>query len=113
LAFWHLHLEISRGTFESSTAYETGEELLLIQWGVFSAAFFLMTLKKNRALQIVFGLLTITFFLLAGGVRDADAKKVGGYVGFLCGLAACYTGVAEIWEETYPGCTPPGLGKLQ
>lgn len=34
-------------------------------WGVFTLCMFLGTLKLNRALQVIFGSLTVLFFLLA------------------------------------------------
>ena len=39
-----------------------------VAWGIFTAYMFVGTLKLNRALQVVFGLLTLLFFLLA--IRD-------------------------------------------
>jgi len=72
-------------------------------WGVFTAYMFIGTLKLNRALQVVFGLLTILFFLLA--VRDftgnATWGTVAGYVGILTGVAALYTAAAQILNEAY------------
>ena len=37
----------------------------LAMWGIFTAVMFLGTFRLNRALQVVFGTLTILFFLLA------------------------------------------------
>ena len=48
----------------------TGENALacyLALWGFFTAAMFLGTFRLSRALQVVFGTLTILFFLLAIG----------------------------------------------
>ena len=64
---------------------------------------FIGTLKLNRALQVVFGLLTILFFLLAA--RDfgggATVGKIAGYEGILTGLSAVYAAMAQILNETY------------
>ena len=47
-------------------------------WGLFTAYMFIGTLKLNRALQVVFGLLTILFFLLA--IRDFGGGAVWGKI---------------------------------
>ena len=39
----------------------------LLMWGMFTAVMFIGTLRANRALQFVFGSLTILFILLALG----------------------------------------------
>lgn len=71
-------------------------------WGVFTAGLFFGTLRLNRALQVVFGTLTLLFFLLAIGERlDSDAiKHLAGYEGIICGLSAMYTGFAVVLNET-------------
>lgn len=72
-------------------------------WGLFSGYMFLGTLKLNRALQVVFGLLTILFFLLA--IRDfgggAIWGKIAGWEGIVTGLAAAYAAGAQILNEVY------------
>ncbi len=81
-------------------------------WGLFTAVMFIATLRLSRALQVVFGTLTILFFLLAWG--DATAAGPGfthftGYEGILCGLSAMYTGLAQVLNEVF-GRTILGLG---
>lgn len=75
----------------------------LAMWGLFTAYMFVATLKKNRALQFVFGSLVILFALLA--IADftgiAWIKTVAGYEGILCGLSAIYLAFAEVVNETY------------
>jgi succinate-acetate transporter protein len=46
---------------------ETALAAYLAIWGLFTAVMFLGTFRLNRALQVVFGTLTILFFLLAIG----------------------------------------------
>ena len=73
-------------------------------WGLFTAVMFLGTFRLNRALQVVFGTLTILFFLLAyGDFADAspDFKHFTGYEGLVCGFAAIYTGLAQVLNELY------------
>ena len=75
----------------------------LIVWGIFTAFMFVATLKKNRALQFIFGSLTILFALLAIGDYTGIAiiKTIAGYEGLLCGASAIYLASAEILNETY------------
>jgi succinate-acetate transporter protein len=72
-------------------------------WGIFTFLLFFGTLRLNRALQFVFGSLTILFALLAIG--DATGNKsittFAGYEGIICGASAIYTGIAQVLNEVY------------
>jgi uncharacterized protein len=85
----------------------------LLMWGFFTAALFIGTLKISRALQIVFGSLTILFFLLAAGdVSGSPAiKMIAGYEGIFCGVSAIYAGLAQVINEVY-GKTLAPLGSV-
>lgn len=75
----------------------------LFLWGVFTAYMYLGTLRKNRALQVVFGSLAVLFFLLAIG-HWADSEtvtKIAGYEGIFTGASAIYLAAAEVLNETY------------
>ena len=81
-------------------------------WGVFTAVMFVGTLKLSRALQFVFGSLTVLFFLLVAvklGENPA-LEHFTGYEGIVCGLAAIYTGLAQVLNELY-GRTVLPLGQ--
>ncbi len=75
----------------------------LIMWGIFTGVLFIGTLKLSRALQFVFGSLTILFFLLAIGdyMQSDTIKHIAGYEGIVCGLSAIYTGLAQVINEVY------------
>lgn len=75
----------------------------LFTWGVFTAVMFIGTLKINRALQWVFGTLTLLFFLLAIGdwTGSAAIKTIAGIEGIFCGITAIYTGLAQVLNEVY------------
>ena len=76
----------------------------LLIWGLFTAVMFIGTFKLSRALQFVFGTLTILFFLLAYcDFTDAPAglKHLTGYEGLVCGFSAMYTGLAQILNELF------------
>ncbi len=72
-----------------------------IMWGIFTFGMFFGTLKANRALQFVFGSLTILFFMLAIGQYGGGATftKITGVEGVICGLSAVYLGLAEVLNE--------------
>ncbi len=74
-----------------------------IMWGIFTAVLFVGTLKLNRALQVIFGTLTLLFFLLA--IRDITGSKligvIAGYEGIICGFSAIYAGLAQVLNEVY------------
>lgn len=90
--------------------FRVGETLYLCLWGFFTFGFFIPTLRKNACLMTVFGSLTITFFLLAGGQWSPSCNKAAGYVGFFCGCSAIYTALAELYHENLaivlPGLRP-------
>ncbi len=87
----------------------------LAMWGIFTAVLFVGTLRLNRALQFVFATLTILFFLLAFGdytSASPEFKHFTGYEGIVCGLAAIYTGLAQVLNEVY-GKTLLPLGAVK
>lgn len=87
--------------FTPQTEFSMGFYLLM--WGIFTGVMFVGTLKLNKALQVVFGSLTLLFFLLA--IRDfSGSTGVGmfaGYEGIFCGFSAIYAGLAQVLNEVY------------
>lgn len=67
-------------------------------WGTFTAFMFIGTLTHNCITQIVFGSLTILFFLLAIGdfTNISGITRIAGYVGLFCGASAMYNAVGQI-----------------
>ena len=83
---------------------ETALAAYLAMWGLFTGIMFLGTLRLNCALQVVFGTLTILFFLLAYGDFTGAGpgfKHFTGYEGLVCGFSAIYTGLAQVLNEVY------------
>jgi hypothetical protein len=101
--------QLGIGTATDSVAFAS----FLAVWGLFSAVMFLGTLRINRALQVVFGSLTLLFFLLAlgNGLGSPEIIKVAGAVGIFCALSAMYTGLAQVMNEVY-GRTVAPLGQM-
>ncbi len=86
----------------------------LVLWGVFTGFMFIGSLRYPRAKQVVFGSLTILFFLLAA--RDfTDSKLIGmiaGFEGIFCGASAMYFGLAQVLNNEY-GRTVLPIGELK
>jgi succinate-acetate transporter protein len=87
----------------------------LFMWGLFTLVMFIGTLRLHIAGQVVFGSLTLLFFLLAyGDFANASAgfKHFTGWVGIFCGFSAIYTGLAQVLNELY-GKTLLPLGPVK
>jgi succinate-acetate transporter protein len=80
-----------------------------VMWGLFTLVMFIGSLKTTRALQVVLGLLTVLFFLLAIGETTGNATitQVAGYEGIITGLSAVYAGLAEVLNEMYKRTVAP------
>jgi succinate-acetate transporter protein len=87
----------------------------LAVWGLFTGVMFIGTFRLSRALQVVFGSLTILFFMLAylkyAGASE-EFEHVTGFEGIFCGLSAMYTGLAQVLNELY-GRTVLPLGPVK
>lgn len=86
-------------------------------WGLFTAVMFVGTLRLNHALQVVFGTLTLLFFLLAYEHFNSTGVSPGfkhftGYEGIVCGLSAMYAGLAQVLNELARRTVLP-LGPVQ
>lgn len=79
--------------------------LYLFGWAIFTAYMFVASLHGARAVQLVFALLTITFFFLAIGFWDwfgagVTLGHIGGYIGILTAAAAIYASFADVLNAT-------------
>jgi len=80
---------------------KNGLSVFLGAWGLFTAYMFIGTLKISRALQMVFGSLTILFFLLAWGQHNETVMKVAGWEGIFCAFTALYASAALVINESW------------
>ena len=88
----------------ASAADNTAMAAYLAMWGLFTAVMFIGTLRLHVAGQVVFGSLTVLFFLLAIGYFTAaspEFKHFTGYVGIFCGFSAIYAGLAQVLNELF------------
>ena len=74
----------------------------LFMWGLFTFYMWLGTFRANRAVQLVFLALWITFVALAAGdwTGLAFLHKLGGYLGLLTAALAFYLSAAEVINES-------------
>jgi succinate-acetate transporter protein len=87
----------------------------LAMWGLFTLVMFIGTLRLHRAGQVVFGSLTLLFFLLAYGNfagASPGLKHFTGWEGIFCGFSAIYAGLAQVLNEIYGRIILP-LGAVQ
>lgn len=101
--FWWSLVVIWWNPFGLNAAGADSMTYYLALWGIFTLAMFVCTFKHNIITRIIFGSLTLLFFLLALG--DATGVKVittiAGIVGIICGLSAVYSSVGQIINEEY------------
>jgi succinate-acetate transporter protein len=112
--------------WSDGTPWAIGSEALMayfFMWGLFTLFMFVGTLKKNRAIQMVFGSLTVLFFLLAtyqgtvayGSVATSDLNlftQIIGIEGMICGFSAFYLAMAHVLNEEY-GRTVLPIGPVE
>lgn len=77
--------------------------LYLFMWGVFTAYMFIASLAGARAVQVVFLLLAVTFFVLAFGKweNSVGLGHLGGYLGVATAVAAFYTSFADVANANF------------
>ena len=88
----------------ATAADETSMAAYLAIWGVFTGCMFVATLRLHRAGQVIFGTLTLLFFLLAYGDFTGASpafRHATGYEGIVCGLSAMYAAVAQVINESF------------
>ncbi len=75
----------------------------LLIWGLFGLIMFIGTLKHNMISRLIFGCLTLLFFLLA--IADFTMINalniVAGVVGIITGLLALYNAAGQIIHEEF------------
>lgn len=102
--FWWSLILIWINPFSSINASDSmSMGYYLALWCIFTGFMFIGTLTHNRAIQIVFGSLTVLFLLLslANFTGSHMIHTVAGYVGIFCGLSAIYNSMAQIINNEY------------
>jgi uncharacterized protein len=77
--------------------------LYLIAWGIFTTYMWVASFRTTAAVNLVFFLLAITFFVL--GIGDASGTsgitKLGGWIGLATAVAAWYASFAGVTNFTF------------
>ncbi|CAM3104540.1 acetate uptake transporter [Vibrio rarus] len=75
----------------------------LVLWGIFTGFMFIGSLRYPMAKQVIFGSLTILFFLLAA--HDFTGNHTIGFIagieGIFCGASAIYFAMAQLLNAEY------------
>lgn len=89
------------GIAEAATPVSMGFYLLI--WGIYSLGMFIVTLKFNTTMKLLFGTLVILFALLSFGdfTGNHSIKVLAGYEGILCGGIALYLAMAQLINHEY------------
>ncbi|GEM77913.1 acetate uptake transporter [Vibrio superstes] len=84
----------------------------LVLWGIFTGFMFIGSLRYPRAKQVVFGSLTVLFFLLAAHdfTGNSTIGFIAGIEGIFCGASAIYFAMAQVLNAEY-GRTILPVGK--
>lgn len=102
--FWWSLILIWMNPFKGIDAADTQSMAwYLLLWGCFTLFMFIGTLKQTRSNQVVFGTLTILFYLLSIGDFTGShiITTIAGYVGIFCGASAMYACFAQVLNEVY------------
>jgi uncharacterized protein len=77
--------------------------LYLIGWGIFTAYMWIASFRTTAAVNLVFLLLAITFFLLGIGeaTGNTGVGKLGGWIGLATAVAAWYASFAAVANFTF------------
>ena len=101
LSFWAFVQFYSAKVPKADAAQAVG--IFLLAWGIFTLYMWVASFRTTAAVNAVFFLLTITFFLLAfGEFRDAsNLTKLGGYFGLITAAGAWYASMAGVVNSTF------------
>jgi uncharacterized protein len=101
LSFWAFEQFFASKVAEPYVGKAVG--LYLIGWGIFTAYMWIASFRVSVAVNVVFLLLTVTFFLLGIGNAGTHENIVhaGGYFGLATALAAWYASFAVVTNKTF------------
>ena len=99
ISFWFL-THFDAGNIKGDAGNAVG--LYLVAWGIFTLYMWIASFGVSLAVNVIFILLAITFFLLGIGEWAASTNwsKAGGYCGLATAAAALYTSFALVTNST-------------
>jgi len=101
ISFWAYVAFFAKGIPEANRGTAAG--LYLIAWGIFTTYMWVASLRTTAAVNLVFLLLAITFFVLGIGdaVGNDTISKLGGWLGLATAVAAWYASFAGVTNFTF------------
>jgi succinate-acetate transporter protein len=101
LSFWAFEQFYASKVPEAQLGDAVG--LFLIGWGIFTAYMWIASFRVSVAVNLVFLLLAVTFFVLGIGesAANTDLVKAGGYIGLATAAAAWYASFAVVTNKTF------------
>ncbi|MFL5795471.1 MAG: acetate uptake transporter [Actinomycetes bacterium] len=101
ISFWAYVAFFAEGIPEANRGAAAG--LYLIAWGIFTTYMWVASLRTTAAVNLVFLLLAITFFVLGIGdaVGNDTISKLGGWLGLATAVAAWYASFAGVTNFTF------------
>jgi uncharacterized protein len=101
LSFWAYVAFFAEGIPEASRGSAVG--LYLIAWGIFTTYMWIASFRTTAAVNLVFLLLAITFFVLGIGdaVGNETIGRLGGWLGLATAVAAWYASFAGVTNFTF------------
>ncbi|HXQ55079.1 MAG TPA: acetate uptake transporter [Actinomycetes bacterium] len=101
ISFWAYVAFFAKGIPEANRGAAAG--LYLIAWGIFTTYMWVASLRTTAAVNLVFLLLAITFFVLGIGdaVGNDTISKLGGWLGLATAVAAWYASFAGVTNFTF------------
>lgn len=104
-AFWISYWALQQFFVTDIPKAELGDAvgLFLIAWGIFTAYMWVASFRVSVAVNVVFFLLAITFFVLGIGESSASDSlvKAGGWIGLATAIAAWYASFATVTNKTF------------
>jgi len=104
-AFWLSFWALQQFFVSDIPKAELGDAvgLFLIAWGIFTAYMWVASFRVSVAVNVVFFLLAITFFVLGIGESSASDSlvKAGGWLGLATAAVAWYASFAIVTNKTF------------
>jgi uncharacterized protein len=101
LSFWAFNQFFAKDVPAAQLGDAVG--LYLIGWGIFTAYMWVASFRVSVAVNVVFLLLAVTYFLLGIGESGAHENiiKAGGWFGLATAAAAWYASFAVVTNKTF------------
>lgn len=74
-------------------------QCMLFLVGLYTTILWICTFKMHLTINLLFGFLASTLYLLAGGVRNETVDKIGGYFGIITAGIAYWLAAVELINE--------------